>query len=301
MKALLVKALYSTTDLLCRTFILNTRNPHVGQAFLNLHYGEDDPEKQSLDLFVPEGEGPFPVLIYTHGGGWLSGNKKNYRRICRDFAHHGYLVFNINYRLTPKDPFPVPLQDVARATRWISEHAPAYGGDLSRIFLGGESAGAHLISLYAESLTDPDLRAELLIPWTIPADQVKGLLLFYGAFDLLLTGESNFPFARVMCESFLGKRPHPPSLDRLVSPIHHIHKGLPPLFVCACENDPLHPQSIAFVSACRKMGLDIEWLFLEKKSYPEANHSFLAYYFEPCAKLAMEKSLDFMARLAKQS
>ncbi|MBW2038315.1 MAG: alpha/beta hydrolase [Deltaproteobacteria bacterium] len=150
MKAYLLKIFLSVADLIARSFIYN-RNPPLTREFISdVPYGNN--RKQKVDVIVPYGEPPYPILNYVHGGGWLMGTKSNYTRICKNFANKGYLVFNLNYRLGPTYRYPIQLQDVATAIYWVFSNAKRYNGDTCKIFLSGDSAGAHLVSWYAAAL-----------------------------------------------------------------------------------------------------------------------------------------------------
>jgi acetyl esterase len=98
-----------------------------------------------LDIYRPQGvEGPLPVMLYIHGGGFRILSKDTHWMFGAGYAKRGFLVFNVNYRLAPKGIFPDQVVDVAMALQWVMEHAEEYGGDLSRLVYGGESAGANL-------------------------------------------------------------------------------------------------------------------------------------------------------------
>lgn len=110
-------------------------------------YGRRAELCHTLDVFVPErATHPMPVVFYVHGGGFSMLSKDTHWGMAMAFARRGYLVFNVNYRLAPKNPFPAPLEDVCVAFVWMAEHAQGYGGDLRRLVLAGESAGANLIT-----------------------------------------------------------------------------------------------------------------------------------------------------------
>ena len=111
--------------------VVNARLPAVQDIHRDLAYGEDP--VQTLDIFRPDtGDlSAIPVLIYLHGGGWISADKKNYDGICARLAQNRLLVVNTNYRLAPRDRFPAQVQDVARAVTWIHRHAAERDGDLS--------------------------------------------------------------------------------------------------------------------------------------------------------------------------
>ena len=124
------------------------------------------------DVIVPPGEGPFPTLIYLHGGGWSIGSPTTHAKIARQLcAGAGAVVVNVEYRLAPEHPFPVPLEDCVRAARWTRDNIATYGGDPRRIAIGGDSAGGNLSAAVIN-----DLRGEIAF---------RGAVLIYGAFDLL--------------------------------------------------------------------------------------------------------------------
>lgn len=116
--------------------------------------GSNSP-KHRLDLFHPDAKG-WPVVVFVHGGGWEDGDKSLrvggediYGNIGRFYASHGIGVAVINYRLQPEVNWRQQVADVAEAVAWVKIHAGSYGGDPSRIFLAGHSAGGHLASFVA--------------------------------------------------------------------------------------------------------------------------------------------------------
>jgi acetyl esterase/lipase len=232
-----LKALLIIANFLGRTFVFNRNVPAVGRVVHNLRYGNHP--AQVLDVFVPQASPPFPVLVYIHGGGWVSGTKESYTRVCSWFANKGYLVFNVDYRLAPEFRCPAQMQDVAAAIHWVSKSAKEFGGDNSQIFLAGDSAGAHLASWYAAALTGRGLFERAGIEEILPQNTIGGLVLFYGVFDLETFAESTFAFCKTMAKAFLGKDPKSTREEaRTFSPLHHVTEGLPPFFLCAGEKDP---------------------------------------------------------------
>ena len=100
-------------------------------------------ERHSLDVYAPEGTGPFPVLVFLYGGGWDSGDRAIYRFLGGAFASHGLVVVIPDYRLYPSVRFPAFLQDCAAALRWTRDTIGQYGGEPGPFFLMGHSAGAY--------------------------------------------------------------------------------------------------------------------------------------------------------------
>src|SRR5262245_31968376 len=112
----------------------------------NVAYAEDGRAEHRLDVYAPSrpAPGPLPVVLYIHGGGFRMLSKDTHWLMGLAFARRGYLVFNVNYRLAPRHPFPAAIEDVCAAYEWVVANAPARGGDLSRLIVAGESAGGNL-------------------------------------------------------------------------------------------------------------------------------------------------------------
>ena len=135
---------------------------------LNLRYSDEPAaraEALSLDVYPATGA-DLPVVIFVHGGGWFRGDKSNVDAKPAGFNARGFVFVSVNYRLIPEVDVTRQMQDVARAVAWVKENIGQYGGDPSRMFLMGHSAGGHLVSLLgtdesylrAEGLSLADIR-----------------------------------------------------------------------------------------------------------------------------------------------
>ena len=116
-------------------------------------------------VYTPEGQGPFPVLVFFHGGGWVIGNLETHDDICRVLARAvPALVVSVDYRLAPEHPFPAAVEDSYAALCWVAENAAAIGGDPTKLAVGGDSAGgnqAAVVSLLARDRGGPRLAHQL--------------------------------------------------------------------------------------------------------------------------------------------
>jgi acetyl esterase/lipase len=135
--------------------------------------------RQKLDVYAPvNGQGNLPVVVFVHGGSWNSGSKEPYEFVGRALAARGFLTLVINYRLHDEKPFPSFVEDTALALDWATKRAGEFGGDRTRVFAMGHSAGAYNVALavlnkhYLASL-DNDGRA------------IKGVITLAGPFDFL--------------------------------------------------------------------------------------------------------------------
>src|SRR5258707_894357 len=130
-----VKGLRSAMD----TFapMMNQNPPEVGA----MHEAVEIRPGLTADVAVPKGNGPHPVLVYLHGGGWVAGSPKTHRKLGMQFAAAGFLTVNVDYRLAPEHPFPAGLDDCIHAVKWAGDNAKRWNGDGSRLGVGGGSAG----------------------------------------------------------------------------------------------------------------------------------------------------------------
>lgn len=112
----------------------------------DLPYGPE--KRQVLDIVAPSNlpSCALPVLMFVHGGAFVRGNKKEtshiYSNVAAEFARHGFVAVNVEYRLAPQATWPAAAQDVARAVRWVASNIGSHGGDRARIVLMGHSAGS---------------------------------------------------------------------------------------------------------------------------------------------------------------
>ena len=145
-------------------------------------------------VYVPPGTGPFPLVLYFHGGGWVAGNldshDANARNLCAGVLA---VVASVDYRLAPEHRFPAATEDCLAALRWAVEHAGELGADAARIAVAGDSAGANLAAVTALRARDedgPSLAGQLLV-YPVTAHHARGTRsLAENAEGYLLTREA---------------------------------------------------------------------------------------------------------------
>lgn len=276
-------------------YIWNRNPPQVGAYHRDVPYVPGAGRKQSLDVVVPrESCGPSPVLVYLHGGGWQFGDKGSSARICRCFAAGGVLVINANYRLAPRWGLREQLEDVSSAVLWARDNAARFDGDPERLVLAGESAGAHLASLYAAAALDGRLW-DALCTGTDAPQRIERLLLFYGVYDLTPDSLSVSRRAAAVLRGFLGDGGESlAERARLASPSLQLREGYPPALICSGEADVLHAQSVAFARALSSAGITHRTRFFADPSGKAAPHGFLAVYTLETAQAAIRYALEFI-------
>lgn len=115
----------------------------------DVYYTSEKTDRLRGEVYVPKGAGPFPGVVLVHGGGWQLRDLSDMRSIAKSLASHGFVVFNINYRLAPKHRHPVPVDDLASALAYFKSHAELYRLDPAKLGLWGYSSGGHTVSYYA--------------------------------------------------------------------------------------------------------------------------------------------------------
>jgi acetyl esterase/lipase len=257
--------------------MLNRKLPEVGA----LHEGVEIPaagRTVRVDVVVPLGSGPFPVLVYFHGGAWVAGNPASHRKLAHRFAEGGCLVVSADYRLAPENPFPAAFEDCVVAVEWAAAHAHRFGGDPARIALGGDSAGGNLAAAVAIALAQRRR-----------APKITAAVLIYGVFDFADVGGPMF--ARSMRDAYLGRDASAELLkDLRVSPIHGA-RWLPPSMIVAGGQDPLIDDARALQVSLTAAGVRHEMVVV-----PGMPHGFVQMEFLGDARRTIERMQAFLAR-----
>lgn len=147
---------------------------------LDLPYGDD--ERQMLDVYMPDTDTgkPVPVLMFLHGGYWVIGHKDLLGFMAPAITPAPALLVSVGYRLAPGAKYPQQVDDCRAALRWVRDNISGYGGDPSRIYVGGHSAGGHLAAMIA-------LQRDRLPDFDLPHDVIKGCFPVSGVFDVTET------------------------------------------------------------------------------------------------------------------
>jgi acetyl esterase len=247
----------------------------------------------------PEGDGPFPVVAFFHGGGWVIGDLDTHdnmaRHVCRGASA---IVVSVDYRLAPEHPFPDAADDAVAVTRWLSGFRPgsagsagsgggpgelAWLGDLGadgRLAVAGDSAGGNLSAVVAQRLTGDGitLAGQFLI---YPAVDAQG-----GYASLAENAEGYF-LEKKSIDWFLGHYagPSPDRTDPRLSPLHGSLSGLPPALIVTAEYDPLRDEGEAYGQALSSAGVPAD-----VRRYDGMIHGFFDMGgFSPAAHAVIEE------------
>lgn len=245
-----------------------------------------------LDLYVPEGDGPWPLAIWAHGGAWLSGDRKTLPETIAPlgfFARiqsRGYAVASVDYRLSGEARFPAQLHDVKAAIRWLRAFAGDLGLDPGRFALWGESAGGHLVALAGLTADAADPALEGDVGLTGVSSAVQAVVDWYGVSDLVAMDRKRPDSPEAL---LLGAQPsEAPALATLASPTEHAHGDAPPFLCMHGTDDQIVPYSQSEHLAAMVHAYGVR---CDLYPVPGADHIFAG---APDVGALIEASIDFL-------
>ena len=234
-----------------------------GETLTDVTYCTVDNSPQKMDLYFPDSGGPWPVLVYVHGGSWMHGDKSEATMFANDMTSQGYLVASINYRLYPSARYPAMVQDVKCAMRSLRANPGQYNLDPNRIGAVGVSAGGHLVSLLGTS--------DQSMGWDVgeyldQPSRVQAVVAMAPVTDLT----RNFPNADIETMKLIGFGEH-----NIVeaSPITHVTADDPPFLLIHGDQDTVVPfeQSQFMYDRLVQMNVPAQLVIVKN-----ADHSFIA-------------------------
>lgn len=180
-----------------------------------------DGDRKRMDIYGPKHQaGPAPVVMFIYGGSWKQGRRQDYQFVGRALAANGFVVVVPDYRLYPEVTYPAFLEDNAQAVKWIEDNIATYGGDVSRFFVAGHSAGAYnavMLGLERAFLNEYQV--------TMP---IKGIAAISGPFDF-------YPFEYDEVRNVFGQVDNPEGTQ----PINLVAPDRPPMLLASGTSDPI--------------------------------------------------------------
>jgi Esterase/lipase len=221
-------------------------------------------------VYTPGDKGPFPIIVYYHGGGFVFGSIETHDNVCRLLSRLSRsIVVSVDYRLAPENKFPVAVEDSYEALKWVANNAGKIEGDSSRICVAGDSAGGNLAAVM--SIIDRDKKEGL----------IKFQALIYPATDMLDRSPSLFEFSEgyfltLEAINWFGRQYLKGIEDALnphASPMRAELRGLPESLIITAEYDPIRDQGETYAHILKINGNKVTSI-----RYNGMIHGFISLY-----------------------
>jgi cation diffusion facilitator CzcD-associated flavoprotein CzcO/acetyl esterase/lipase len=205
-------------------------------------------------LYRPPTDGPHPVVVYFHGGGWVLGDHASDDPLCRDLCvRSGALIVSVDYRHAPEARFPAAIDDGIAAVRWVAANAVALGGIPGQVAVAGWSAGANIAAVVCQHARDsggPDIVGQVLLTPVTDADATRASYVENG---------DGYVLTSAIMRWFWDHYADPVDRsDPRAAPLRAASlAGLPPALVVTCEFDPLRDEGVAYAEALDAAGVPV--------------------------------------------
>ena len=268
-------------------------------ALLDQRYDAND-QDALLDVYHPaQASAALPAIVWIHGGGFFSGDKGQVANYSKILAAKGYTTVAVGYSLGPASHYPKPVRQANAALGYLMRNAQRLRIDPARIFLAGDSAGAHIAAQLANAISVPAYATTLGIAPAISRAQLRGVILYCGIYDLALAN-SRGPYGHFMQTATWAYSGHRDGLkaEHLseFSVARFVTAAFPPAFISAGNGDPLLPHSRELAQSLAKLGVAVDGLFFADDRKPALPHEYQFNLDTDEGREALERSLKFLSR-----
>lgn len=266
-------------------------DPNDSDAFLDVYFHRDSVKKGKK----------LPIIVWTHGGGLISGDRTQVSNYCKILASKGYVVATIDYTIAPEAKYPTPIQQLNIALGFISSNADQFHADSSFFVLAGDSAGSMISAATANIISNPEYAQITKVQPSITTEQLKALLLYCGIYEINnLKTEGTFgSFLESATWAYFGKKDiSNDAFAQSASVIDFLTDSFPPTFISAGNNDPLLPQSRLLAGKLSHLNVQIDTLFFPENHEPPLGHEY-QFTLNAEGKLALERSIKFLDAIDK--
>lgn len=266
---------------------------------------EQGNNRAMLDIYLPESTGqskPLPVVIWVHGGAWVSGDKANNAPYFKLIASQGFAVVSVNYTLAPQKKYPAQIHELNKAYGYVAANAARFHIDPNMIFLAGDSAGSQLSSQMAALITNSKYADEVGIKMSLQPSQLSGVILFCGIYKMEGLVEANPKLPKILSWgddevvwAYSGTRSKSGPLIREMSPYYHVTKDFPATFISGGNADPLtEKQSMPLAEKLKDLQVPVTTLFYPADHKPDLPHEYQFNLDTADGKQALKQVIDFI-------
>jgi acetyl esterase/lipase len=258
-----------------------------------------------LDVYRPAAnDSVLPVYIWVHGGGWFAGTKEERAGYFKLIASKGYAVISPRYSLSPAQRYPTPARQIMQALTHLQADATRLRLDMARIVIGGDSAGGQIAAQIGALVTAPPYVLAVGVAPTITPDQLKGLVLACGFYDLSLYAADGLDrghrrLLKAELWSYSGRRQFmADSLFSTISVTDYVTAAFPPALITVGNDDPLDIHTQLLIDRLRAAGAEPETVLFSPDHRPLLGHEYQFALDTDDGQLFLQHTLAFLhARL----
>lgn len=257
---------------------LEAKVPTTVEVETGLSY---DPADRDAVFDIYRGKGATasgPVIVWFHGGGFVSGRRGDVANYLKILAGRGFTVVNVDYTIAPEATYPEPIRQANKALAYLTANGRSLGINVDRVVLAGDSAGAQIAAQTAAMLTNPPYAKALGLAAGARGTQLAGALLYCGVYDVTEMGSGGGIlgwFVKSTAWAYSGQRDwRGVEQFKTMSVAPHVTPAFPPTFISAGNADPLAKQSLALSNALKQQGVAVETMFFAPDYQPPLGHEY---------------------------
>jgi acetyl esterase len=274
-------------------------------TLVNQQYRAGDKDAQ-LDVYFPQSitntDQRLPVIVWTHGGAWVSGGKDGHVPYYKLLAAQGFAVVAPNYSLAPEKTYPTAIHQLNDMYSYIQSNAQRFHVDTDQFILAGDSAGAQLSSQLATLITSSSYAAEIGISPTLKSNQLRAMVLYCGIYKMngLTHPDPTLPKIvgwgdDVSVWAYSGTRDFSDPVIKQMSAYYHVTSNFPTTFLSGGNGDPLtKEQSMPFDRKLESLGVEVTKLFYEDNHLPSLPHEYQFNLDNADGQHALSATITFM-------
>ncbi|MFU1783301.1 alpha/beta hydrolase [Haloarcula japonica] len=246
-------------------------------------------------IYLPEGDQPFPVTMFFHGGGFVSGSLDSHDEFCRRIANTVDIgVVAVEYRLAPEHPFPAAVEDAYAATEWVAESGSEYGLDTDNLAVAGDSAGGNLAAVVSQMARDrngPSIAHQVLLYPPVSADQDWDSMEENGQ-GYFITTEDLAWFDDKYFEDEIDQ------MNVYASPLLTADlSDLPPATLVTGGFDPLRDEGIAYAERLKEAGVEVSHYHYDDVIHAFVQMAAAPFEFDPSQEALADIGADLESAL----
>ena len=256
-------------------------------------------ENGKLDVYAAKGETTLPLIVYAHGGYYVGDDKRDFAYYCQTLASRGYVVANLNYQLAPEGKYPTQMLQVNEAIRFLLDRAEEYRIDTQRIFIGGDSAGAHLSSQMGLYYTNPAFHSRIGGEPAISPDQLRGVILHCGYYNIETLRATGFPMIADSVWMMTGEKQYEGTdAANSMNTVAWVTADYPATFIDCGDKDSFLSQAVEMIASLEAQGVEVESYLPTTTAFP-LMHEFQVRLNMAEAQEGLERLVGFLGERSK--